>query len=223
MATSQRDLLQQQLERRVRAAWEARNYHAGATTLLEEIGPKVLAFLLGRLKNPADTAEAFSMFSEDLWRGLPNFDWRCTVRGWSFLLARTAADRLRAQGWRRKPKVPLSQAPLSSLVAEVREQTLPHLRTEAKGQMRLLFEELCEDDQALLQLRLDQALSWRDVALVLEFDGKVPSELELERSVLRLQQRYQKIKRRLRQLAEATGLVCAGDKGQTGERNEDGE
>ena len=93
MATSQRDLLQQQLERRVRAAWEARNYHAGATALLEEIGPKVLAFLLGRLKNPADTAEAFSMFSEDLWRGLPNFDWRCTVRGWSFVLARNAADR----------------------------------------------------------------------------------------------------------------------------------
>jgi RNA polymerase sigma-70 factor (ECF subfamily) len=211
MTTTERDFLQQQLERRVRAVCEARNYHAGVTALLKEIGPNVLAFLRGRLKDPADTAEAFSMFSEDLWRGLPNFDWRCTVRGWSFLLARNAASRLRAQGWRRKPKMPLSQAPLTCLVADGRSQTLPHLRTEAKVRMRQLFEQLSEDDQTLLQLRLDQALSWRDVALVLEFDGKMPPEPELDGSVLRLQQRYQRIKRRLRQLAEATGLVSATD------------
>lgn len=209
MAISPRNLLQQQLEQRVRVAWEARDYRAGATALLEEIGPQVLAFLLARLKNSADAAEAFSMFHEDLWRGLPKFDWRCTVRGWSFLLARNAADRLRAQGWHRKPKVPLSQASLSSLRAKEREQTLPYLRTESKRRLRRLFEHLSADDQALLQLRLDQELSWRDLALVLEFDGKVPSERDIERSVLRLQQRFQKIKRRLRALAEATGWLGA--------------
>jgi RNA polymerase sigma-70 factor, ECF subfamily len=153
------------------------------------------------------------------WRGLPSFDWRCTVRGWCFLLARNAADRLRAQSWHRRPRVPLSRAPTSSLVADVREPTLPHLRTDAKQRMRRLFEQLSEDDRALLQLRLDQALSWRDLALVLEFDGKVASELELERAVLRLQQRYQKIKRQLRRLAEASGLVDRADV-ESSERNE---
>jgi RNA polymerase sigma-70 factor, ECF subfamily len=201
VANTQRDLIQRQLEQRVHAACGARDYAAAATSVLEEIGPKVLAFLLHRLGNPADAGEAFSMFSEDLWRGLPGFEWRCTLRGWSFAIARHAADRLRAQAWNGPRRMPLSEAPLSRLAAQVRERTLPHLRTEIKGRMQQLFRQLPADDQALLQLRLDQGLSFRDIALALDFTGSVPADAELERSAAKLRQRYQSVKKRLRQLA----------------------
>jgi RNA polymerase sigma-70 factor (ECF subfamily) len=206
MANTARDVQQQQLEQQVQSACEARDFHAAATLLLEQIGPKVLAFLLQRLGNHADAGEAFSMFSEDLWRGLPNFEWRCTVRGWSFALARHAGDRLRAQPWRGKRKRPLSDAPLSKLVDSVREQTLPHLRTEAKDRLQELFASLSADERALLQLRIDQRLSWRDLALALDYAGSVPTDAELDRSAAKLRQRYQVIKRRLRQLAGASEL-----------------
>jgi RNA polymerase sigma-70 factor (ECF subfamily) len=207
MPNTERDLMQQRLEAQVRAACDGRDYQAAVTALLEQIGPKVLAFLLQRSGNAADASETFSMFSEDLWRGLPGFEWRCTVRGWSFALARHAADRQRKQGWERRCKLPLSEAPLSNLVAAVRERTLPYLRSEVKGGMQQLFKQLSADDQALLQLRIDQRLGWRELALALDYAGSVPSDEELQRSAAKLRKRYQSLKQRLRQLAEESGII----------------
>lgn len=204
---TQRDLMQQALEERLRAACEAGDHASAATLVLEEIGPKILAFLLHRLGDPTDAGEAFCMFSEDLWRGLPGFEWRCTIRGWSFALARHAADRLRAQPWHGARRVPLSDAPLSQLAGAVRDRTLPYLRTEVKGRMQQLFTQLPADDQALLQLRIDQGLGFRDLALALEFTGRVPSDEELERSAAKLRKRYQALKQRLHQLARAAGVL----------------
>ncbi len=191
------------LEELVRAACERADYQAAATVLLEAIGPKVFAFLLHRLGNPLEASEAFSAFGEDLWCGLPGFEWRCTVRGWSFAIARHAADRhtKRARAQRRR-NVPLSQAPLSGLVHEVRERTLMHLRTEAKTKLQELLNRLPADDRALLQLRLDQRLSWRDLALALDYDGDLPSEEALARSAAKLRKRFQLLKQRLRQRVE---------------------
>jgi RNA polymerase sigma-70 factor (ECF subfamily) len=207
MANTQREVVQQELEQRLRSACDARDYAAAATAVLEEIGPKILAFLLHRLGNPSDAGEAFCMFSEDLWRGLPSFEWRCTLRGWCFALARHAADRLRSQAWNGARRLPLSHAPLSRLAASVRDQTLPYLRSDVKGRMRQLFEQLPVDDQALLQLRLDQALSFRDVALALEFTGRIPSDAELDRAAAKLRQRYKTVKQRLRQFADASDVL----------------
>jgi RNA polymerase sigma-70 factor (ECF subfamily) len=204
---TQRDLMQQALEQRLRAACASGEHAAAATLVLEEIGPKILAFLLHRLGDPAAAGEAFGMFSEDLWRGLPGFEWRCTMRGWSFALARHAADRLRAQAWHGARRAPLSHAPLSQLAAAVRDRTLPYLRSEVKDRMQQLFTQLPPDDQALLQLRVDQRMSFRDLALALEFTGRVPSDEELERSAAKLRKRYQAVKQRLRQLARASGML----------------
>jgi RNA polymerase sigma-70 factor (ECF subfamily) len=204
---TQRDLMQQALEERLRAACENGDHAAAATLVLEEIGPKILAFLLHRLGDPAAAGEAFCMFSEDLWRGLPGFEWRCTMRGWSFALARHAADRLHAQVWHGPRRVPLSRAPLSQLAAAVRDRTLPYLRSEVKSRMQQLFAQLPPDDQALLQLRVDQGMGFRDLALALEFTGRVPCDEELERSAAKLRKRYQSVKQRLRQLAEASDLI----------------
>lgn len=196
---------QHELEQTVRAACERSDYQGAATLLLETIGPKVFAFVLQRLRDPVEAAEAFSMFSEDLWRGLPGFGWRCSVRGWSFAVARHAADRRGRQlAQRRRRNLPISQSPLSDLVAEVRERTLLHLRTEAKSRMQQLFERLPPDDRALLELRLDQKLSFRELALALEYAGEMPSDAELTRSAAKHRKRFQMIKEQLRELVAGT-------------------
>jgi RNA polymerase sigma-70 factor (ECF subfamily) len=208
MANTERDLAQQALEREVRSACDAQQHAAAATLLIEVVGPKVLAFLLHRLGNTSDASEVFSMFSEDLWRSLAKFEWRCTVRGYCFALARSAAVRFRLQANERaERRLPLADARLSSLVDEVRERTLPFLRSEAKSQMHALFQQLSEDDRALLQLRIDQGLSFRDLALALEFGGEPASDEQLARAATRLRKRFQLLRERLRRLAREAGLV----------------
>lgn len=212
MANTQRDLVQAAFEREVRAAFDAQDFALATTLLIEQVGPKVLAFLLHRLGSPSEAGDVFSMFSEDLWRGLPKFEWRCSVRGYCFALARSAAVRFRLQPHQRpERRLPLEDARLSSLVEEVRERTLTYLRTEAKTQMQALFAELPEDDRALLQLRLDQDLGFRELAMVLEYDGVVPPEADLTRAAARQRKRFQLLRERLRKRAHEVGMIPAGE------------
>lgn len=208
MTNSERDKAQAALEAQVREACQRGDYAGAITTLLEEIGPKVLAFLLQRLGNAGDASEVFSMFSEDLWRALPNFEWRCTVRGYSFALARSAAIRYRKQASQRPGRrLSLSEASLSQLVESVRERTLSYLRSEMKTRMQELFQQLPEDDRALLSLRIDQNLGFRELAIALEYAGTPPGEDELTRAAARMRKRFQLLKERLRHMADAAGLL----------------
>lgn len=50
----------------MRDAFDARDYRAVATLMLERYGTEIRAFLCSRLRSTADGDEAFSMFVEDL-------------------------------------------------------------------------------------------------------------------------------------------------------------
>ena len=52
------------------------------------------------------------------------------------------------------------------MVDHVRTTTALHLRSEVKDQVSRLRERLEPDEQTLLILRVDRALSWREVAHV---------------------------------------------------------
>ncbi len=204
----ERDRVQAALEQQVHEACQRGDYASGITLLLQEIGPKVLAFLVQRLGNVSDASEVFSIFSEDLWRALPSFEWRCTVRGYSFALARSAAIRYRKQASERPGrKLALSEASLSQLVERVRDRTLSYLRSEVKTQMQELIKQLPEDDRALLALRVDQNLGFRELAIAIEYDGQPPDEAELTRAAARMRKRFQLLKERLRRMAGEAGLI----------------
>jgi RNA polymerase sigma-70 factor (ECF subfamily) len=72
--------------------------------------------------------------------------------------------------------------------------------------MRELRESLSEEDQSLLMLRVDRKLSWKDLAVALS-DGKEMNEAELAKKASNLRQSFQKVKNRLRSLAEEEGLL----------------
>lgn len=204
-ARTPKQLARAAAEERIRARHAAGDL-AGATTLaVETYGPEVFGFLHALARDEDVAAEAFSTFAEDLWKGLPRFRWESSLRTWTYALARNALHRVRRDPARRAGRlVPLSDVGgVSGLAAAVRSVTSPHLRTEVKDAFARLREELDPDDHALLILRVDRKLSWREIARAM------PDEQgdDGEKRAATLRKRFERAKAQLRELALAHGLL----------------
>ena len=197
------------LERRIRSLWDAGDMRRAATVLLEGYGGELLGFLMLRLRDRDAASEAFSKFTEDLWRGLGGFEWRCSARVWSYTLARHAASHyIRGARRRRERLAPLSRAgPLSKIEERIRTATLASARTESKTRIARLRERLRSDDQMLLVLRVNRRLDWTEIAQVMFHEGEVVDPAVLEKEAVKLRKRYQSAKEKLRKLALEEGLV----------------
>lgn len=207
-------LLNQQLrdESRVQREVAVKTLHeagdlAGATTLaLRLYGVDVARFLSIRMRRKSDAEDAFSQFCEDMWRGITGFDWRCSLRTWLLTLAQHAAARLLNTAYRRR----------EAYVTTLDDDVLPthglfvsapdHVRAEVQDRVRALRLQLPDEQQTLLTLRIDRALSWRELAVALDDVSADADELELQRASARLRTRFGYVKRRLRQLAAQEGL-----------------
>lgn len=161
------------------------------------------------LGGESDADEVFAQWSEDLWAGLPRFTRACSARTWLYVLARHAAARFRRSPWNRAARR-TTESKLDAICDETRRRTLPWLRTEIKDKWRALRESLEDDDRALLVLRVDRALPWRDVARV-TLERVNPTAAELAREEERLHKRFATLKRELRQRAVAAGIVSDGE------------
>lgn len=200
------------LEAQIRALCEAGNKKKAATLLLEGYGREILGFLIARLRDRDAASEAFSRFTEDLWRGLDGFRWRCSARVWAYTLARHAASHHLREARRRMRDVPLSRAgALSEIGERIRTETLASARTENKSRVAQLRERLPADDQMLLILRLNRKLAWTEIAQVMLHEGEVVEDSVLERESVRLRKRYQSAKEKLQSMAVEAGLVRSRD------------
>lgn len=183
------------------------NGKAGAATAraIELYGGEVLGFLHAVARDDDLAAEAFSVFSEDLLRGLPNFRWDASLRTWCYALARNALHRLRRDPRRRaRNNVSLNQAAdVSAIVEQVRTATMPFLKTEVKDELRRLRESLDPDDHALIVLRIDRKMSWKDIARALPGDDGQ----EVDRRAATLRKRFERAKTMLREMATQRGLI----------------
>jgi RNA polymerase sigma-70 factor (ECF subfamily) len=184
------------LEARVGALLERGEVDEAATAALEAIGPSILGFL-GSLLEEDDARDAFSTFAEDLWRGLPGFRFECSLRAWSYRVARSAASRLRDTAWhRRAQRLPTSMA--SRLAASIADSTqIPGGRRQA---LRRLRASLDPDDQQLLSLRLDRELEWEELAELLSAEGAPVTSAALRK-------RFERLKERLGRMAQDAGLL----------------
>jgi RNA polymerase sigma-70 factor (ECF subfamily) len=186
------------LEQTIRSRCEQGDWEAAATAALRGYGPQILGVLASLHRDEADAAEAFSIFSEDLWRGLRLFRWECSFRTWAYTVARNASQRHGKDQRRRKVRqVSLSDCPELLVLAEkVRTETLTYLRTETKTRVHELRQELSEEDRTVLILRVDRRLSWLDLARVMLGDEPVGDDA-LRREAARVRKRFQLIKERL--------------------------
>jgi RNA polymerase sigma-70 factor (ECF subfamily) len=193
-------------EHELRRAWEVGDYRAATTLAIERYGPEIFGVLAARLRSDADAADVFSLFAEALWRGMPGFQWRSTLRAWAYRIARNATVRW-ATASERKPErnLPMEGAGVVEFAERVRSSTLVHLKTEVKSEVRRLREELPEPDQMLLILRVDKDLEWDEVATAL-VDDDLPAD-GLKREAARLRKRFQIVTERLRTLARERGIL----------------
>jgi RNA polymerase sigma factor (sigma-70 family) len=192
------------------AAWHKHDYRTTATIVIEAYGAEIYSFLLAQFRgNAACADDVFSAFREDFWCGLPNFRWSCSICAWCYRLARNAASRYRRNpANRRDRRVSLSDAPfLDDLMDLARTTTCPHLRTDVKDEFQRLREHLTQEERDLLVLRVDRELSWRDVAHAMLDQDEVIDEDRVRKLEASLRQRFVEVKKRLRSLAEAAGLL----------------
>lgn len=190
-------------EQTIRTHSEAGRNAEAVTVALKAFGPEILGYFVAMTKNEADAADAFSLFCEDVWRGLPRFRWASTFRTWAYTVARHALSRMVRDPERRRPKVPLSESPeLQELAVAVRSTTLLHLRTEVKSRVAALREQLDPDDRTLLILRIDRKLAWQDIARIMAEGDEEPSAAEVAKISAALRKRFERVKERLRKLAK---------------------
>jgi RNA polymerase sigma-70 factor, ECF subfamily len=194
------------IERQVREAVAATDFRLAATRALTELGGEILRFLRARLRDRQQAEEAYLQFSEDLWIGLPAFRWESSLRVWMFVLARNAATRV-SRGRRREVALGSDEQGYSELHMRLRTATARFMQTAIKDRMREIRQRLDEDEQTLLILRVDRALEWRELAVVMNEVASDASEEEIVRASARLRTRFQSAKKRLRALAEEEGLL----------------
>jgi RNA polymerase sigma-70 factor, ECF subfamily len=189
-----------ELEQGIAAACRAGAWSEAATAAIRGYGPEILGYLLATSGHEQDASEAFSLFCEHLWRGLPGFRGESSLRTWSYRLAQRALARIARGDRRRRARVvPLDATDIEAVAEQVRTQTLPFLRTEMQAEVARLRERLTAEERALLVLRLDRRLSWEAIARVLGDDE--PSSEDLKRSAATLRKRYERVKLRLRELS----------------------
>jgi serine/threonine-protein kinase len=191
----------------IRRALDAGDVSGAVQTALTQFGPEILRYLANLLEEPGLADDAFSLFCERVWFGLPRFEWRCSFRTWAFVVARrAAADVRRVEGRQRRLAGPVTDSQLSRIAEQVRTATLPLLKTEGRSAFRRLRDELPHDDKMLLVLRIDRGLAWEELARVF-LDAPSPDATELRREAARLRKRFQLVKERLRERAKAAGML----------------
>jgi RNA polymerase sigma-70 factor (ECF subfamily) len=168
-----------------------------ATLAIEGYGPAVLGYL-GSMLDEDDAQDAFSLFAENLWRGLPSFRWECSVRAWAFRLAYFAVARVMRDPYRRHGQR-LATTAASRLAASVVASTAVARDARAE-RFRKLREALEPEDRTLLVLRLDRELPWDEIAQVLSTDSAPLTAPALRK-------RFERLKARLAELARAEGLL----------------
>lgn len=187
-----------ELEERLTQLLAGGDLRATATEAIRGYGPQVLQVLRAMLRDEADARDAFSQFAENLWKGLATFRGESSFKTWALRLACNAARNQRDEAWRRRGRR-FATGEASAIAEEIRTRSVVRVERQRQA-LDKLRQALSVEEQSLLVLRLDQQLSWSEVADVLAEEGK-PAEPAA------LMKRYERIKERLGKLAREQGLV----------------
>lgn len=186
------------LESRVQALLQAGDQNGAAGAVIEALGPAILRYLRSMLRAEDDAGDAFSQWAENTWHGLPDFRFGASLKTWSYRLAWNAAQNLRSEAWRRHgQRLTTGQASVLAASLRTRSAVVVEQQRQALDALRAA---LGEEERCLLVLRLDQGLSWDEVAAVLA-EGGAPV------SAATLMKRFERIKTKLGKLARDRGLL----------------
>jgi RNA polymerase sigma-70 factor, ECF subfamily len=171
----------------------------GATTLaVKQLGPRIVVYLRSVLRDDELTHETFSRFCEKLWRGIRDFRGESSFETWAYRVAWYASKEQRRILVRRR-EVRLATDAVSQIVQEVWSRTSPAFKTETKDRWAKLKESLADDERSLLLLRVDRALSWREIAAIMAEEGEPMAEAAWRK-------RFERLREKIHKLAKEQGL-----------------
>lgn len=186
------------LDHRIRERLDAGDSSGAASEVLRELGPLTLRYLRSLLRDEDDAADAFSLFAENLWKGLPSFRFGSSLRTWAYRIAWNAARNLRHEAYRRHGRR-FASGEASALAEDIRTKTTERIARQ-KDALDELRRALSVDDQSLLALRIDQGLSWAEIAEITSEEGQGIQAATLMK-------RFERLKARLADMARAQGLT----------------
>lgn len=181
---------------------EHANFTGAMLQIFQRYAVEVRAFLRARTSSRASMEEVFSVFSEDVWKGLPHYRSQGHPRGWVYAVARNALARhVRfKQRWRHR-HVALD---LDELEPEMRRSISAQLGNIA--QLEPLLERLDEADRRLLEQRLVLSRPWREIAIESASARGDATQAEIAKESARLRKRYQLL---LQSLRARAAIRCA--------------
>jgi len=195
----------EKLEQDIQGLCKQGDLAAAVERALEGYGQEIMRLMASVLHDYERSRDAFSLFSENLLRGLPGFRWESSFRTWAYRLARNACYQvMHAPAGREQP---MSVSALPDEAQKPRSETRPWQRTSVKERFRALRESLEPDERMLLLLRVDQRLAWTEVARVMWDSEEAPTTASLSRKATALRQQFQRIKNHLREMAVQEGLI----------------
>jgi RNA polymerase sigma-70 factor, ECF subfamily len=186
------------LEAEIRTRAESGDLDGAVTVAIRGYGPELFSFLDALARDYDHASDVFGTLCERLWKHLPDFRWESSFRVWAYTIARNEflrSTRVTAA----KRRVPISEVrSIQEAADRVRSETAIHLKTEVKDAYARLREQLDPEDHMLLGLRVDRKMAWADIARVL---GSEPGSVARDAASLR--KRFERLKKRLRELAAA--------------------
>jgi RNA polymerase sigma-70 factor (ECF subfamily) len=185
------------VEEHVQARLRERDLRGAATEGVRGLGPGIVRYLRATLRAEEDVADAFSEWAESLWCGIGTFEGRSSFRTWAFRLAVNSALSVCDRAHRRRERR-FATGEASALAEEVR--TTVHRDERRRRRLDELRAELTAEERTLLFLRVDQALSWDEVATVLARDAEPVDPAAVRK-------RFERLKEKLKKLARERGLV----------------
>ncbi|MFT3917522.1 MAG: sigma factor [Anaeromyxobacteraceae bacterium] len=132
-----------------------------ATAVIEALGPTVLSYLRPVLRDEDDVKDAFSIWAENVWKGLPGFEGRSSLKTWCLRLACNVVLNLKNQAHARKVRR-FETGEASRLAESLR--TASAVKVERRRQRVLELRKLLTPDEQTLPLpaRRPGALLGRD-------------------------------------------------------------
>jgi RNA polymerase sigma factor (sigma-70 family) len=195
-----------EVEDRVRSILASGDTGRALNETLRLLGPEILVYVSGVLRDDADADDVFAAVSERLWRSFETFDWRCSLRTWAHVIASREIIRFRRSGRRHlQGRVPISQ--IAELIAAVRTETRSEQRSERERAVARLRDDLPEEDRMLLVLRVDRSLPYDEIALAFAEDPERCTGEARKTEAARLRQRFVSVKKRIAKLARERGLL----------------
>ncbi len=146
----------------VRQLVAAGNPAGAASELIATLGPRILKYLHAVLRDERMAEEAFSSFAENVWRGVASLGAESSPTAWAFRVAWKAAVTVSARDAHERS--PGSAA--RSLVDALRVRAAPQADA-ASSLLQRIRESMSLEDSTLLALRVEEGLSWEDIASIL--------------------------------------------------------